>query len=232
MEWLTGRGRGNSSRLIKGFRISSACDKRRRGAGRISLYGRSGGGLLVHQYLSRYPEHVTTVFTQAAVNRFIDAELGLSSDTFWTDIGTANPPLRMRLLDALTRHPDERTRIMLLLQRQNFFAAAEAIQAERAALIDALYTWDEAALERYARSYQVDAVTAMLEKPNPSVNIRLFELFAPVLITRRNDDLARVAPDIEVGRLFSAPLLQLLRTGNIASPSMDVGALRRVTADV
>jgi pimeloyl-ACP methyl ester carboxylesterase len=43
--------------------------------GRISLYGRSGGGFLVHQYLTRYGDHISTVFTQAAVNRFIDASL-------------------------------------------------------------------------------------------------------------------------------------------------------------
>src|SRR3990170_1822771 len=104
-------------------------------SGRISLYGRSGGGLLVHQYLSRHPEHVATAFTQAAVNRFVDAEFGLSSDTFWTDIGNADPSLRMRLLDALAQHAGERNRIMLLLQRQNFFVDADAIQRERAALI-------------------------------------------------------------------------------------------------
>jgi hypothetical protein len=45
--------------------------------GRIDLYGRSGGAYLVHQYLSKYPEHVDRVFTQSAVIPSLNAELGI-----------------------------------------------------------------------------------------------------------------------------------------------------------
>jgi pimeloyl-ACP methyl ester carboxylesterase len=200
--------------------------------GRIALYGRSGGGLLVHQYLSAHPDHVSTVFTQAAVNRFIDAELGLNSDTFWSDIGDADPALRTSLLDRLARHPAERARIMLLLQRQNFFVPADSIQQARRALIRAIHDWDEAALAGYGKTYQVDQVLPMLDTPNPATSVRLFELFAPVLVSRPHDGESRVDPDLEVGRLFSAPLMQLLAEGRIPVPAMDLTALHRVSADV
>jgi len=199
--------------------------------GKISLYGRSGGGLLVHQYLSRYHASVRTAFTQAAVNRFVDASLGISSDTFWTDIGDIAPALRTQLLDTLKQHPSERARIVVLLQRQNFFVGSDAIRREREALIHALHEWDEERLAKYALQYQVDQVLAMLEASNPPVQVRLFELFAPVLASRSEDG-SRVDPDIEVGRLFSEPLMQRLKAGRLPAPSMDLAALHQAATDV
>lgn len=45
------------------------------------------------------------------VNRFIDAELGLNSDSFWAEIGSQDPPLQTLLIDALHSHPSETSRI-------------------------------------------------------------------------------------------------------------------------
>jgi pimeloyl-ACP methyl ester carboxylesterase len=88
------------------------------------LYGRSGGGLLVHQYICTHPDHVISAFTQAAVNRFLDAEFGFNSDSFWDEIGRFEPALPPLLLDAISRAPAERARVVLLLQRQNFFVSS------------------------------------------------------------------------------------------------------------
>ena len=55
--------------------------------GHISLYGRSGGAYLVHQYLSEHGGHVERAFTRSAVNPFLNAELGISLDTYWSDLG-------------------------------------------------------------------------------------------------------------------------------------------------
>ena len=200
--------------------------------GKVLLYGRSGGGLLVHQYLAKHPDHVRAVFTQAAVNRFLDAEFGLSSDTFWDEIGAYDKKLQPLLLEVLQRHAGDRNRIMLLLQRQNFFVPADRIDAERSRLIHLLDDWNEQEIARLSKDYQVDAILSTLGKEDPAGNVRLFEMFAPVLRGATGSAAQRVDPDIEVGAMFAAPLMRLMNEGRIAMPSMDLRALHRVQADV
>lgn len=200
--------------------------------GGVLLYGRSGGGLLVHQYLVKYPAHVRGVFTQAAVNRFVDAEFGLNSDDFWDEIGAFDKKLQSLLLAVLEHHRTERNKIMLLLQRQNFFVPAGKIQDERSHLIHVLAEWDENEIGALAKQYQVDAVLANLETRDPATSVRLFELFAPVLSHQRKGNQNRISPDIEVGMIFGAPLISLLSKGEIKMPTMDLDALHRVSADV
>jgi pimeloyl-ACP methyl ester carboxylesterase len=197
--------------------------------GKISLYGRSGGGLLVDQYLAKYPAHVRTVFTQAAVNRFVDAKFGIQSDRFWDEI-FYDRSLQPLLLGALSAHPDERERIMLLLQRQNFFVPAADLQKARADLIHALADWNEDVIHDLSAKYQVDAIMKM---DGPAGAVRVFELFAPVLGAngaRPVED--RVDPDLEIGRTFGAPLFALLAARKIEAPAMDLNALGRVKASV
>ena len=198
--------------------------------GAISLYGRSGGGLLVDQYLARYPDRVRTVFTQAAVNRFVDARFQIASDRFWDEIGADDPALHGLLLGAIQAHPAERDRIMLLLQRQNYFAGAEALPSARAALIHALAAWNEGVIRDLSARYQVDAI---LKLNDPAGAVRVFELFAPAVSPEPAPAaLERVDPDLAVGRMFGAPLFALLAAREIEPPSMDLEALRRVHAGV
>src|SRR5262249_3276545 len=44
--------------------------------GEVSLYGVSGGAMLVHEYLARHGEHVRRAFTAAAVDPFHEGRLG------------------------------------------------------------------------------------------------------------------------------------------------------------
>jgi pimeloyl-ACP methyl ester carboxylesterase len=200
--------------------------------GDVLLYGRSGGGLLVHQYLAKYPAHVRAVFTQAAVNRFVDADLGINSDDFWDEIGAFDKHLHTLVLGVLDGHRAERNKIMLLLQRQNFFVPANRIQEERARLIRALDAWDEHEIGVFVRQYQVDALLANLNERDPATSVRLFELFAPVVAAERHTIQHHISPDIEVGVMFGAPLIALLDQGAIKMPTMDLDALHRVSADV
>ena len=200
--------------------------------GTVALYGRSGGALLVHQYLCKHPEHVVAVFTQASVNRFLDAEFGLSSDTFWDEIGQSGTTLQSVLLKAVARHPADRSKIMLLLQRQNLFVPAAQIAAERTKLIHVLDDWDETSIAKMSKGYEVDPILDFLKAGNPTISVRMFELFAPVLAIARPGAEQRVDPDMEVGKLFAEPLLQLLAQKQIAAPSMNFRAAHLVTADV
>src|SRR5690606_42015504 len=60
-------------------------------SGHIYLYGQSGGGFLVHQFLSIFGQYVDKAFTGAAVNYFLDAELGINHDKFWEEAIEQNP---------------------------------------------------------------------------------------------------------------------------------------------
>ena len=230
LDWLAAYEVLNSNEWIED--IESVRKDLLGASGTIALYGRSGGALLVHQYLSKHPNHVISVFTQASVNRFLDAEFGLSSDTFWEEIGHYDNALQLLLLEAISRHPAERARIMLLLQRQNFFVPAVQIAAERVRLIHVLHDWDEAAIARLSKDYQIDEVLKLLTATDPTTSVRIFELFAPVLASGQAGAPHRVDPDIEVGRMFSAPLLRLLEQKQISAPIMDFRTAHQTRADV
>ncbi len=201
-------------------------------SGKICLYGRSGGATLVHEFLVKHPDHVVAVFTQASYNPFLDVEFGLSSDTFWDEIGRSDAALQPMLLEALSRHPSERSRIVLLLQRQNFFVPADQIAAERANLIHALHNWDRSLIDKLSVDYQVKAMLEELAMPDPAANVREFELYAPIFAQRQGRTKQRVDPDFEVSELFSQPLLDMLRNKQIAVPRMDLHSAHRVEADV
>ena len=201
-------------------------------SGKICLYGRSGGATLAHQFLAKHPDHVLTVFTQASYNPFLDVEFGLSSDTFWEEIGHSDAALQPLLIEALSRHPSERSRIVLLLQRQNFFVPANQIAGERAKLIRALHDWDQAMIDKLSEDYQVNAMLGFLAAPDPAANVREFELYAPIFAQRHRRTSQRIDPDLEVSELFSQPLLEMLEKKQIAVPTMDFHAAHRTEADV
>jgi pimeloyl-ACP methyl ester carboxylesterase len=194
--------------------------------GHIDLYGRSGGGLLVHKYIARHPSHVNIAFTQAAVNRFLDAEFGLQSDHFWTDLGNSDPSLQPLLLEVIEKHRDQYDKIMLLLQRQNFFVSRDKITPERARLIHGLARWDQDLLDGLAREYQIQPIIDLLNSPQgAAARVRVFELFSPVLPPQAPKELQRIDPDDKVGRIFGAPLFTLLAQGKINTPVMYMSAL-------
>ncbi|MBA7574970.1 hypothetical protein ES708_16786 [subsurface metagenome] len=75
--------------------------------GKIMLFGGSGGAFLVHEYLARYGRNASRVFTEAAANPFLDAELGIVMDKFWDEIGDYDPGLHKKVHDILKKYVDE-----------------------------------------------------------------------------------------------------------------------------
>jgi hypothetical protein len=57
---------------------------------KILLYGQSGGGFLVHQYLIIYGQYIDRAFTAAAVNYQLDHESGINHDRFWDEVTKQN----------------------------------------------------------------------------------------------------------------------------------------------
>jgi len=200
--------------------------------GKIDLYGRSGGGYLVHQYLAQYGEHVDRAFTQSAVNPYLNAELGISLDLFWSQLGKQDGDLQKQLQAALAAHPEERIGILMTLQRQHFFLPADQIDAARADLIRALARGDMAAYRKARKDYQVDEMTAMYASNDiiPQ-DVRVLELISPSGAFDRLGD-GGLYPLAETQAFEIKPLLTLLHDGSIRLPSFNFTALHHCPAEV
>jgi hypothetical protein len=187
----------------------------------LMLYGRSGGGHLLHEYLVKYGGNVDRAFSQAACNAFLDAEYGLQSDRFWEEIGTYDPSLQEKLLQVLARRTNERPEIVQLFQRQNFFVSSSGIASARGALIEDLYEGQQERVTELRESYQVDAVQHVLKTPI-GVGIRdQVSVFEDAM-----------HPDIENTFQIAQPLIQLRESGRLPALSMDFGALHKIQTEV
>ena len=200
--------------------------------GRVDLYGRSGGAYLVHQYLSEHSDHVERVFTQSAVNPYLNAELGISLDTFWSNLGRQDATLQGQLQSALKAHPEERIGILMTLQRQHFFVPADKIDAARADLIHALAAGNMVAYRTARKDYQVDHMAAMYAtKDIIPQDVRVLELIAPSGAFEQLGD-GGLYPLTETQAYEIRPLLDLLHSGKITLQPFDFAALHRCPADV
>jgi len=195
--------------------------------GLIGLYGRSGGAFLVHQYMAQHGARVDRLFTQAAVNPFLEARLGISSDHFWQELG---PDDRARLSSVMASGRYPRIRVSRLFQRQNFFVDRAGVPAARTALIDDLAEGRGERLATRETEYQINSLDQLDRTPRGAASrVRLFEFIAPMSVNFRRDT-DRLRPNLEVAADFAEPVMQLLRAGKIEMPAMDFAALHRCTA--
>jgi pimeloyl-ACP methyl ester carboxylesterase len=197
----------------------------------VMLYGRSGGSYLVHQYLTRYGVHVSRAFTQSPVNPRIARELNIDLDRFWETLGREQPELQPVLLDALKRRPDQRAAMLMTLQRQHFYVPADKLLAERARLIQAFSSGDDAVYAELRRAYEVDGVTELMRSKAaiPQI-VRVVELIGPS--GAFDGPRSGLSPLIEPQQGFAKPLLDLQRAGRIPAPAFDLDALHRIGTEV
>jgi pimeloyl-ACP methyl ester carboxylesterase len=200
--------------------------------GAIHLYGRSGGAYLVHQYLAKHGSHVRRAFTQAPVNPFLNAELGIEIDTFWRDLGTNDKTQQETVRKALEKNPGERVRILIALQRQHFFVPADQLPDARSRLIRALAEGDRSELERACKEYQVDDVIKLCRSDEAiPQHVRVVEMLRPTGAFRRLGG-AEILPLIETQHTFTKSLLDLIDAGRIAEPHFDCTAAHRLETEV
>ncbi len=197
--------------------------------GRVALRGSSGGGTLVHQYLARYGRHVSRAYTEASVNGYLDAEIGIDSDRFWQEISEAD---RRSIRSILERAAYPRQLVAALFQRQNFFVPPNKLAGARSELVRALFLGDDVMVKKLRRTYQVDAIADLEQSAlGPAVRVRLYEFFAP-LAARFDRYGPELHPDHEASANTARPLLDLQRAGKIASPRFDFAALHDIGAEV
>jgi hypothetical protein len=200
--------------------------------GEALLYGGSGGGFLLHQYLATHGRFIRRAFSQCAVMRPIEADLGINHDHFWEEIGRQGGDLQRRLLDALKSRPERRPEIVRILQRQNFFVAPDGLAAARAAAIDAIARDDTTVLRRYREQYQVDAIAELLESPQGvPVRVRIYESVQPI-VGRLSLFPDVIYPNIENEALVADPLLRIHAAGGIPAPEFDLARLRDLDTEM
>ena len=200
--------------------------------GTVLLYGASGGASLVHHYLLHHGDFVTRAYTESPGNSFMNGELGITSDHFWSEIGESDPTLRPLLLQALAKHPAQRLRILLTIQRQHFFVTDDSLPDARATLIRALAGGDDTVLEAAAKEYQVDPIIDYFTSAaGAAIAVREFELIYPTGGFDAVSD-ATVHPYIEAMLHFTKPLVELARAGAIAMPPNDFTAAHRLDTEV
>jgi predicted esterase len=201
--------------------------------GSVVLYGASGGAMLVAESLAKHSQYVLRALVESSVSPFVEAEYGLHSDRFWEEIGAYDRSLQKELLDVLARHAKERSDIITVLQRQNFFVPREQLQKERARIIHALHDGDRALFEKLKIDYQVLAINEMFASPlGMGARVREYEMSAPRLDRDPAVQTDHVDPDLEAAYRFAEPLFLLLRRGELPRPGMELAALHRVATEV
>ncbi len=185
----------------------------------IMLFGRSGGGYLVHQYLGAYPAHVSRAFTSAPAATWWTAYAGLRLDSFWDEIGESDASAQSRIRRLLKTGSHDRGRIARAFQRQNFFVPHDEIESARLGLLATFESGDPEAIEKVYDDYQVAAVERLYESVRSvPTRVRLFEFVLPFLDTWavRADALD---PDIEVMLSSAEPLIAQFDGAAALAPS-------------
>ena len=200
--------------------------------GKVMLFGGSGGAYLIHEYLARYGKHASRVFTEAAANPFLDAELGIISDRFWDEIGDYDPKLQKKMHEILKKYVDERPEIIMTFSRQHYYFKADKIQQARAELIDSLYNGNMEFYERAKKDFKVNEVASVMETEQAiPIRIRMYEIIRPIL--ERVDLFGdTVYPGLEVAYNLALPLIMLNREDKIPVPLMNFSSLKNLSCDI
>lgn len=189
-------------------------------SGHIYLYGQSGGGFLIHQFLSVYGQFVDKVFTAASVNYFLDDETGINHDKFWDETTKSNTTFADKFKQLITQGTIDREMIAMLFQRQNFFVKLDSLNFERTKLLNTLLSNDTAAIKQYQQNYQITDIQKFSASTDGiPIKVRLFEFIFPLLknFEIKNDILQ---PDIENLYFSSLPLIEAYNNQKIYPQAM------------
>lgn len=204
--------------------------------GKIMLYGGSGGGLLVYQYLAQYGQFVKRTFTQCAVMPHLEKKLNIEVDHFHTDIAQYDPELPSLLQDIMTAHPSRRKKIMHIFQRMNFFLPHREIQKKRADFIREMGRGNLGIIDRLFEKYQCNAVESLMASPEgAAIKVRIFEIFYPLIptmLSKLSDETA-FFPEYETMMSYIKPFWDLVNRNEIEGPSdLDESRLKSFSGEV
>jgi pimeloyl-ACP methyl ester carboxylesterase len=201
---------------------------------RISLYGRSGGAYLIHEYLSKYPTHAARAFTRTAPNPLIMHQQGNpESAAFVNGLDAIDPSLRMKLRAVLDRETVPRHDLLwLLLQLPYNDPNAPQIQAR---IINELYQHDTTTYHEYHAQPRYD-LAGLLRSPTlerqmgVGMFLRPLECDGPYLLGPKPE---YIDPVYTTFRYVSAPFISLIEDEGLPGPEYPtLESFRHVEAEV
>nr|GGH94293.1 hypothetical protein GCM10011355_08140 [Aquisalinus luteolus] len=174
--------------------------------GKVILFGRSGGGALVHEYAAKYGEYVSRAFTAAPALSSMANYTRLPFDRFWAEVEDIAPDAHERFRTLMNDPDIDRHELAVAFQRQNFFVTPDERDAERLRLLTTYEKRDAEMLAEMLTAYQVPQMAAFDAAPIsiPS-RVRLMEFRLPHVEKWRVED-DKLNPDIENILLSSAPV--------------------------
>lgn len=200
--------------------------------GHIYLYGQSGGGYLIHQFLSLYGKYVDKAFTAASVNYQLDAQSGINHDKFWHDVLKTNSDFASRFSILIKQNVVSRELIAALFQRQNFFVELDSLPSERENLLNTLLLNDTLQINGYKAKYQINAIQNLYSTAEGiPIKVRLFEFVFPLLqgFQFKADILQ---PDNENMYFTCLPLIKLYKKQAIVPRPMKFSELHNVQTQI
>jgi len=200
---------------------------------KINLYGRSGGGLLLLQYLKKYGDNVEKAFCQTALVPNLESILGFRHDRLWEEIIEYDEVLGDKLLKSIEENYFEKDDIILTLQRQNFFVESKQIGKEREMLINALFENNSVVFDSLKIEYQVEAVKGMSSTSlGISSNVREYEFFMNDYYDIMQENKTVVRVDIEAVKFYAKPLINEYEKGNVPRPTNDFSNFHNLNTQV
>jgi hypothetical protein len=200
--------------------------------GRILLYGQSGGGFLVHQYLSVFGRYVDKAFTGAAVNYSLDYESRINHDRFWEETCNQDPTFQGRFSQLINNNYFPRDLIAMLFQRQNFFVKTDSLVYERNKLLNLLSINDTSSINDYKLKYQIKDILSFYNSPDGiPIKVRLFEFILP-LLKNFKIEIYKLRPDIENLYFSSLPLIEVFSKQQIKPGQMEFNNLHLLKTNV
>ncbi len=201
---------------------------------RIYLYGRSGGGYLIHEYLSEYPTGAARAFTRTAPNPLIMQEQGNpESRYFINSLDAIDPSLRGKLRAVLDREIVVSLDLLwLLLQLPYGDPNAPEVQAR---IINELYAGDTSTYREYHATPRYDLAgllqSGVLERQmGVGGYLRPLECDGPYLLGPEPD---YVDPVYTTMRYLSAPFIALIEERGVRGPEYpSPESFRHVEAEV
>lgn len=198
--------------------------------GHIYIYGQSGGGFLVHQFLSLFGQYVDKAFTGAAVNYFLDSEFGINHDKFWEEATDQIPEFKTKFIDLVSQNSISRDQIAMLFQRQHFFE--DSLSIEREQLLNTLLANDTTAIKQYQDKYQITAIKRFYASDDGiPIRVRLFEFIFPFL-GKFQINAHRLQPDKENLYFSALPLIESHNNNRINPQRMSFLPLHQLKTEV
>ena len=200
--------------------------------GKVYLYGGSGGGYLVQEYLARFGEHVSRAFVSGVPNPVVDAQIGVINDTFNDDIKKIGDNYLSKLHTALKYFEKDRGDLIMALSRQHYFYKSEELDSARAALIDSLFNKNRDYFEKIKTEYQVNAINDFMNSPQAiAIRVRMYE-FIQTLLEIIDLHGAVIYPTHEMQYNLALPLIQLYEKGEMPAHTMDLNKMSELETEM